>query len=498
MNKLIRVSVFLGALLLVLAVMALLGVRSGDRRALQKYQTELAAKGEKLTFAELTRGRQTNAVDSHALVINAWRKLNDVRIDPGLLKQRGYIRPGQASVAWRQASPTLTQSAGSSGSAGWKEFAAQMKASQGALQEIREALKNPAADLGPYTNMIVGRRFDFVTVESVAECLTGAAENELHQGRLEESLQDLEALASLARMERDEYTLAAQVARVCVASKGLAATWDALQAPAWTELQLARLQKAWEPMDLVDAVVTGFIGARADGYELFAFVRRSSGAKTARFLRHSSSPDWSPTSETLEELAGDYLFLPSYKLTRIDADELFYLQTVQECIAALRLLQAHRPWPEAKQALTNAGARVTALSSELDRFRHLFSLLANPYSLSAGTAAVSAETERQMTLAAIALKRFQLRHGQLPPSLEALVPVLLSAVPYDYMSAKPLCYRLKPDGSYVLYSVGLDGKDDGGDPSLAPSASPGLWGGRDAVWPSPAAEPEEAHRQADQ
>ena len=78
-----------------------------------------------------------------------------------------------------------------------------------------------------------------------------------------------------------------------------------------------------------------------------------------------------------------------------------------------------------------------------------------------------------MTLAVIALKRFQLRHGQLPPDLEALVPELLPALPYDYMSAKPLRYLLKPDGSYVLYSVGLDGIDDGGDPSPAPGGSPG-------------------------
>jgi hypothetical protein len=56
------------------------------------------------------------------------------------------------------------------------------------------------------------------------------------------------------------------------------------------------------------------------------------------------------------------------------------------------------------------------------------------------------------------------------------------------LSAKPLRYRLKLDGSYVLNSVGLDGKDDGGDPGLALSATPGLWGGRDAVWPSPATE----------
>ncbi len=99
-----------------------------------------------------------------------------------------------------------------------------------------------------------------------------------------------------------------------------------------------------------------------------------------------------------------------------------------------------------------------------------------------------------MTLAAIALKRCQLRHGEPPSSLEALVPEFLAVVPYDYMSAKPLRYRLKPDGNYVLYSVGLDGKDDGGDPSPASSATSGLWGGRDAVWPAPATEPEEPHR----
>jgi len=236
-------------------------------------------------------------------------------------------------------------------------------------------------------------------------------------------------------------------------------------------------------------VVTGFIGARAWGYEFFTFVRRSSGARTARYVRNSLSMNWSPRSETLGELAGDYIFLPAYKLTSIDTDELFDLQTLQECIAALRLLQAHRSWPEAKQALTHADARVAALNGELDQFRYLFSVMGKPDSLRAGTSAVSAETERQMTLAAIALKRFQLRHGKLPPSLEALVPELLPAVPYDYMSAKPLGYRLKADGTYVLYSVGEDGKDDGGDPTPPPGTSPGLWGGRDAVWPSAVEEP---------
>jgi hypothetical protein len=118
-------------------------------------------------------------------------------------------------------------------------------------------------------------------------------------------------------------------------------------------------------------------------------------------------------------------------------------------------------------------------------------MVAIPNCLKASGTAVNAETERQMALAAIALKRCQLRHGKLPANLEALVPEFLTALPWDYMSGRPLCYRLKEDGSYMLYSVGLDGKDDGGDPTPTPGGAPSLWGGRDAVWPSPAAEPVE-------
>ena len=204
----------------------------------------------------------------------------------------------------------------------------------------------------------------------------------------------------------------------------------------------------------------------------------------------------SPTA-TLEDVARDYLYLPAYKLTSLDADELFYLTSMQDSIAALRLVKAQRPWPEAKAALLKAGARVGTLSGSPAKLRYFMSLMSLPNFMKAGERAIEVETERQMMLAVIALKRFQLRHGQLPPALEALVPELLPAVPYDYMSAKPLCYRLKPDASYVLYSVGLDGKDDGGDPSSSPGVSPGLWGGRDAVWPSPETEPGKPSRQPD-
>ncbi len=42
-------------------------------------------------------------------------------------------------------------------------------------------------------------------------------------------------------------------------------------------------------------------------------------------------------------MAIDHLFFPAYKLTSIDADELLFLETMQDGIAAIRLVKMHRP-----------------------------------------------------------------------------------------------------------------------------------------------------------
>jgi hypothetical protein len=105
--------------------------------------------------------------------------------------------------------------------------------------------------------------------------------------------------------------------------------------------------------------------------------------------------------------------------------------------------------------------------------------------------AVKYETLREMTIAAIALKRFQLRSGKFPLSFSALVPEFLPELPHDWIDGQPLRYRLNTDGTFTLYSVGEDGIDDGGDPDTCPvSWYLDIWGEGDEVWPI-AATPEE-------
>ncbi len=62
----------------------------------------------------------------------------------------------------------------------------------------------------------------------------------------------------------------------------------------------------------------------------------------------------------------------------------------------------------------------------------------------------------------VAVERYRIAHGQaLPPRLDDLVPSFLEAVPIDPFSAKLLRFLTEEDG-YVVYSLGLNRRDDGG------------------------------------
>jgi len=62
---------------------------------------------------------------------------------------------------------------------------------------------------------------------------------------------------------------------------------------------------------------------------------------------------------------------------------------------------------------------------------------------------------------AFALAWYQRDQGRYPDRLDALIPNYLGQVPQDIFSGNALIYRPAPNG-YLLYSVGLNGRDDGG------------------------------------
>jgi hypothetical protein len=77
------------------------------------------------------------------------------------------------------------------------------------------------------------------------------------------------------------------------------------------------------------------------------------------------------------------------------------------------------------------------------------------------TAYDRAEQAQRNLQVAFALAGYRGEHGRYPAALDALAPKYLPAVPGDVFSGKALVYR-PADKGYLVYSVGPNGKDDGG------------------------------------
>lgn len=127
---------------------------------------------------------------------------------------------------------------------------------------------------------------------------------------------------------------------------------------------------------------------------------------------------------------------------------------------------AHKPWPD----------RVALAAEPLARYSGDLRLNGPP--TGTGFAAMWFKQALQpdtliydrCSRIAVAIERYRRTHGDaVPAALSDLVPTYLTDIPEDPMTGKPLRYRIAPD-AYIVYSVGPDGKDDGGN--LLRQASP--------------------------
>jgi hypothetical protein len=92
----------------------------------------------------------------------------------------------------------------------------------------------------------------------------------------------------------------------------------------------------------------------------------------------------------------------------------------------------------------------------------LFASLLLPSLSKAMLRAGHSQTSIDQANVACALERFRLATGHYATALAALEPQFIKALPHDIVTGEPLKYRLNDDGTFVLYSVGWNEKDDGG------------------------------------
>ena len=485
MSKTVRIVIIVGVVLVAVPALMIRGQRSRRVTALAAYKAELRARGEKLSAEELGYPRPPESSSNLDLLLAGVSQLGSAQFEPGMLELMHFVSAGRAEVAWAQPQlGMISTRVANTNAATWEIFSAQFETAANALQDIRFALQVPPRYFfNDPTNFANPSKAPFVQLRTAAQWLMGDAIAALHASQLDRARGDIHALTQLAQFHREDLTLVSQMIRTAIAGLGLETTWEALQAPGWSEENLATMQKDWEAVDLVDVFEKGMVGERAFGEAYFNYMRSLSPRQRAAATRFGNTSGRRSAEDFFNELVGWPLWAANS-----ETDEAFYLRHLQNNLDAYRQLQRGTPWPVVSQQIgTNVLGLDAVLSNPMTRYRHFLSGFLMPNYIRAGRTCIRNETQRRLTLTAIALERFRLRNGKFPTELDPLVPQFLSAMPIDLMSAKPLRYRLNADGSFTLYSVGEDGRDDGGDPSaLNVTNRFGLWEGRDAVWPAAA------------
>jgi hypothetical protein len=465
-----RRRILFGTLVLLAVAGAWAAMRFRRGAALRAYTAELRAKGERLTVAELTANYSTSPAGWAVQLSNQVAALGPTPANPEKLRLAEFVAPNRARVTWSLPQPPWDPLDARQTNVAWSELSRRVSSSGPALQQLQKFLGRPAANGGRPTNW-----FDFHPVwhemKSAAGWLACSTLVSLREGRHDDALAGVQAIAGLAGMYREECALAHQMARVAVANLGLDLTWEVLEAEGWSEEQLSAFQRCWEEHDFLAAAELGLLGERALPLESLDLIheRQKQTRGSASGLSPFTKPTW------------PIPFL--YQTVVFPNDALYGLRHLQRQVELVRQLAKGAPYREVIVAFAANEAVIEAKGKSVTRFLYPITLVSLPAYEKAVARCAQVEAKRRLAITAVALRRFQLSRGRWPQELAELSPGFLRRVPLDCMEGQPLKYRRNADGTFTLYSVGVDGLDNGGDPKPRKPGMTGLGEGLDAVWP---------------
>jgi hypothetical protein len=263
------------------------------------------------------------------------------------------------------------------------------------------------------------------------------------------ALADLRTVFVLSSGMRHDPSLVAGVISIAMDAISETAVADGLALHAWNDAQLAQLQDQLGQMDfLVDFkfAIRGEVAGQLLGFQM---VRQK--------MTHQFQAVPLPVDAEENHLINFYLPWPG---GWVDASE---GRLVRFTLSSLPTINpaTHRVYPDLVRKLQDERHRKLFLGRYVFPWDFLFiEWSMDPANLASKSAYV--QTRIDQSVLACALERYRLAHGNYPSSLDALRPDYCTSIPTDVINGEPYHYRMLPDGSYRLYSVGWNGKDDGG------------------------------------
>jgi hypothetical protein len=497
-----KILIAAGIVLALLAVSMLVTMRIQPENKVEAYKKFLREKGEKLDLHEVLPPAVPPESNSVSAVEAAIRVLapTDIKIP----EQMKMVAPGRAMIGCRQ-----PLARGYDFTNSWDDFAVEIAADRPAIEWLHQVLERPRLDF--QLDYKQGAKLllpHLAQMKRATQRLDAAAIFDLQHGDTAAATTNILTILALAQRNTSEGLLISHLVRVAMTAIAVAPTWELLQVTNVTDAQLAAVQQGWEQMGFLNDAENAFTTERVwmtqeiqkyrASHEAFKKVTGSGSPGGSASAGWSWPPDWEEISEGPRNAIGEFMWRSSWSY----AEELKTLQGEQIILETLRTMRTNRSqfykadYDAMTSRLTSLGiTNVGAAFFHALKIPDFSDTFGSDYLPVVPLKTLRIETARRVIVTAIALKRFQLKYGKWPEMLFELVPEFIPSVPIDPFDGKRLRYHPNADGAYLLYCVGEDGVDDGGDPSLPASVTSTTYywqntKARDWVWPQPATEME--------
>ena len=329
---------------------------------------------------------------------------------------------------------------------------------------IREVLKRPFARMdGDYSQWFTMPIPDYVSVRAVVQTLAQRAQCYLLLGQPEKALPELTLLNDSRRLLESAptgkpMTLVATMIDAAVVDLYADTITEGMRLGAWHEPQLIELQQQRDELKL-SLIAESFRAERAGMCSYFE-----------QLLSHDTGVWEFVKSESHLAMPRGWLYLNLITIAKFHQDVLDVIDVKQNTVLSHKVDEITEGF-DARTKHFRPNTYVAAIV--IPNYTRAIVTFAHSQTLA---------NEAQVVCA---LERYRLAHNQYPESLEALIPLFMEKLPRDVIDGEPLHYRRQANGTFLLYSVGWNETDDGGQVALKKDGSEDREKG-DWVWKNPA------------
>lgn len=273
----------------------------------------------------------------------------------------------------------------------------------------------------------------------------------LAQGDSAAAYEDFRDSLRLLTANREEPSLIAGLVRISTLGMIGNAVWGGLSAHQWKEPELRKIEADIAGIDMLKDCIFCLSSERVGTNGIIDIVLND----TRTFPKIAAS-----SKESQKEQTWAWLFYPTGWVYQ---DKVRMNQFIDDLLARIAPDQ-HRWFSDRPIRLSPEKAKEGP-----QKLRSMVFHMIAPYYTGVEKKYLLSATFADQIQLACALERYRLAHSRYPETLDALSPEFIASVPREIVNGEPYHYRRTKDGSFVLYSVGMNLHDDGGaiDPQLS-------------------------------